>query len=652
MKRLGISFFYDNDGILDDYMIVMLKAFRPFIDRIVFVVNGKLTAESEAKVAPHVDEIVRRDNTGFDVWAYKAGLEHVGYDKLGDYDEVLLFNHTFFAPIYPFSEMFGTMDKRACDFWGITAHRAAPATDIDPAVPYHLNSHFFAVRKSMAASQDFADYWRNMVPIRSYEESILLHELKFTNHFKALGYKDDVYMDPGEFGTDYGAFFSIDDMVLARSPILKRRPFFHDPMFLEEQAIDLARAVRLVEKHSDYDMSLVWQNIYRTTQLRIASTNASLLKILPDQRIKSARAAKNYGRVAVCVHAYYDDLIEEILDYTAAFPVEYDFIVTTDTEEKKKKIEAAAKKRKGIGKVIVRVPEQWRGRDMGALLVCCYDLFAEDNYDIVCRLHTKKSPQVKSTQGNLFKRHMLENTVNSAGFITNILDMFADNPKLGLVMPPVIHISYPTLGHAWFVNKERTQAAAKVCNIDVPFDGMPPVATYGGMFWFRPKAIRKLFAGWKYEDFEGEPHPTDGGLAHALERLVAYAAQDSGYLVLQVLSPDQASLNYTMLEYKMHALCGHLPTGDFRPQNKLLAAWRHAHELRRLGHDDVSNRVMMRAAVEAQAPMSVKQALRNLEYALKCSIAARSPRTRRMLAPLYRKARGAFVAAPPRKPDM
>ena len=46
MKRLLIYFFWDKDGIVDDYIPHMLKSFRPFATELCVVVNGEITDET------------------------------------------------------------------------------------------------------------------------------------------------------------------------------------------------------------------------------------------------------------------------------------------------------------------------------------------------------------------------------------------------------------------------------------------------------------------------------------------------------------------------------------------------------------------------------------------------------------------------------
>ena len=603
-RRLAIAFFYDRQGIFDDYMPVLLEGVRPFVERIVLVCNGALTPDSEAKARASCDTLIIRENKGFDVWGYKAGIESVGYDALADYDEVLFFNHTFFGPIFPFSEMFDAMAARNCDFWGISAHKAVAVNPFTlwGELPYHLNSHFIAVRKRMLASAEFGRYWNGIGPIDSYEASVLRHETRFTGHFTALGYKVDTYLDTDRYGSPYPVFFDVDETIRDRSPILKRRLFFEDSRLAAQQAIDLQRALVLIRENSDYDESLIWTNIIRSAELRTLNVNAALTSVFPDIRLLPASAPQYYGSIAVCAHVYYVDMLGELLASATGIPGRYDFIATTDTPAKKAEIERVCAADPHIARTIVRVVEQNRGRDMSALFITCRDLFLDDRYDLVCRLHTKRTPQIEPARASHFKRHLMDNLMGSGDYVTNILDMFSARPWIGLAIPPVVHISFITIGNAWLVNRPRAEKVAADLALDVPFDPHTPVAAYGTMFWFRPRALRKLFAHeWRWEDFNQEPDHKDGGLAHVLERLIAYVAQDAGFTTEHVMSTRSAAQNYTMLEYKLEQ---RIIGGGF-------------------------------------GVYSVKRSLRDLLYSVANSLNVRAPRTYGVLRGAYRHTRKA-----------
>lgn len=573
-KRLAIAFFFDEEGIVDEYYFFLLKEIAKFTTRNIFVSNGVISNEAELRLRSMNYEIIIRDNIGFDVWAYKAGIEYVGYDHLGDFDEIMLFNHTFYGPIYPFEEMFSGMDARECGFWGITAHK-----ELDPnpftgtgILPRHLNSHFIAVRRDLAVSKAFRDYWQTMPMITSYNDSVMTHESRFTKHFEDLGYECVVYDDDHQYSSKYPCFINVDETLERRCPILKRRIFFHDPLFHEAHGIDLPHALRIMRETSDYDESLIWHNIIRTADLRTLNTTAGLTSVIPDMRIKKVKREK-VKKIAVCVHIYYVDMIDEILDLCRFIKEPFDFIATTDTEAKARAIKESCANFKGIKNIIVRVLEKNRGRDMSALFISCRDLFLDDRYDLVCRLHTKKSPQVDSARSNLFKRHLFENLLHSEGYVENVIDMFEGQSWVGLAMPPAVHISYTPLGLGWFANKPRAQEEAQKLGLRVKLDQHTPVAAYGTMFWFRPQALRKLFEReWAWEDFNAEPHHVDGGLAHVLERLIAYTAQDAGYLTQQILCADQASYDYAMLEFKFSELATNIKA-DFLYQVAHMRRW-------------------------------------------------------------------------------
>ena len=205
MRRLAIAFFYNEDGIVDDYYLFYLKSLHKHVDTICLVSNGPLTKDSESIVSHVADDIIIRDNFGFDAHAYRAGLLKIGFECLGEFDEILLVNHTVYGPLFPFSELFSTMEARECDFWGITAHKQVTPNPFTKqgTLPFHINSYFLAVRRDMFMSRAFRHYWERMPQIDSYTSSIVTYEAEFTEYFKRLGYRCSVYLDPNKFGSDH-----------------------------------------------------------------------------------------------------------------------------------------------------------------------------------------------------------------------------------------------------------------------------------------------------------------------------------------------------------------------------------------------------------------------------------------------------------------
>ena len=121
-KRYCICVFWEKDGIVRDYFSYYLKGLQEVAEKILVVVNGKISEDSRKLLSDMGINILVRENKGLDFWAYTAGIETAGYEELSKYDELILTYCTCYGPIRPFSEMSEEMEKRDYDFCCITKH--------------------------------------------------------------------------------------------------------------------------------------------------------------------------------------------------------------------------------------------------------------------------------------------------------------------------------------------------------------------------------------------------------------------------------------------------------------------------------------------------------------------------------------------------
>lgn len=559
MKRAGIFLFYDPEGKVDDYILGCLGSLQQHMDYLLVVSNSPLDETNRKRLESVSSEVMERKNVGYDVGAYRDGLRHLGWDHMGDYDELVLFNYTFFAPIHPWASLFERTDKWDTDFWGITEHDEVRPHPFLPklVMPRHIQSHWIAVRSSLSTTKDWRSYWEDMPPIESYNDSIQWHESRFTGYFNALGYRHEVAYNVDDYPSANPVFDNASLLLQDGCPILKRRNLFHNPLHLDRFAIigaDMLEQARL----AGYDTDLILSNLARTSKPRDLVTNAGLTWVVPQSASEETYAAAATQKILAVAHIFYADMAEEILQRLSVLPKGYYLVATTSNEENQAQIRAVMERYGVEGEV--RVVASNRGRDIGAFLVDCNDVLASDKWDIVVKIHSKKSVQDDYNAAQLFKTHLYDNLLNSRAHVANILAEFAAHPALGMVLAPLPHMGYPTMGHAWFTNREPAQAVAKRLGINVPFDKDMPLATYGSMFIARPQALAKLVnAGFKPENFPVEGGYKDGSLAHVLERLMAYAALSEGFYVRPVLAPKWAEVYYGYLEYKLAAVSSFLP---------------------------------------------------------------------------------------------
>ena len=562
VKRIAFYLLWDKQGVIDRYIPYCLEKLREHVERIIVISNGPVSKDGRDQLELVADEIWERENVGFDVGGYKEALGRFGFDQLAEYDEVILLNYTFFGPVYPFAEMFDKTDKWDVDFWGITEHG-----EVNPhffatggVLARHIQSHWLAVRKSLLASPAFRQYWEKMPEITSYEQSVDRHEARFAQHFEDLGFRWDVVYPRADYPSQNPILDDVVQITADRCPIVKRRTFFHDPLYMSDHAIIGRDVIDILSRTSDYPLDLIWENVARTVEPRVAATNFSLYRIYSDalEITEEQQQRTREMRALVAIHCYYEDMIDELVDYADRLPCAQHIVVTTDTTQKRKTIEAVLTRR-GVPSYEVRVTKSNAGRDVSAFLIGCADLLRSDDYDIVVKLHSKRSPQDGAVAGGWFKRHLLGNLLHSDNYAANVVNLFSENREVGMAIPPTIHIGFPTMGQSWFLNKEWAAKLCKQLGIATPLDEATPLSALGSMFIARPRALRMLLdAGLTWSDFEDQPYG-DGSLAHVIERLFTYSSLGAGMPVYTVQSTELASINYPFLEYKLQSFGQALP---------------------------------------------------------------------------------------------
>jgi len=280
-----------------------------------------------------------------------------------------------------------------------------------------------------------------------------------------------------------------------------------------------------------------------------------MLQILPEQSV--GYDPEKPFRILAAVHIFYEDLTDELLDRLENLPGSYDLIATTTDETKAQYIREriAARSDARLADHEVRILPSNRGRDLSAFFIAARDRVTSGDYDLVVKVHSKKTVQQGATVGNLFKSQQLDNLLGSPGYTANVIGLFQQEPGLGAVYPPTVHIGFPTLGGAWFTNKEPTEKMMKRLGIRVPLDEISPLSPLGAMWIARPEAMSLLFVEeYDYSDYSPETDHADGSLAHVQERIIPYAAGELGYHVRTVATTEYAAISHTFLEYKLDQL--------------------------------------------------------------------------------------------------
>lgn len=555
-KRLLIYVVYDPRGDVEEYIPYALERFRPHCTHILAISNGALTDSGRERLAPVVDQLIERENRGFDIWGYKTGLDAMA-DRISEFDEVLLVNDTWFGPVRPFGPLFERMERRPLHFWGMTDHmRVEPHPFTQTGyLPYHLQSYWVAVRRDMIESEEWKAYWRDLPEMNSYSDAVVKHEGVFTEHFTDLGFSGEVAFPTLTDKIENHAVLYAEQLLDAGCPTLKRRPFFQWPPYLDALAVIGRWTLDAVQRYG-YPVEFVYQDLARNVQPKVVNADAAMLNVLPDTVV--GYDSSSPLRTLVIAHIFYTEMTDEILARADHLPGHYDLIVTTSDQERARQVEEVIARRSARGATAVRVVPSNDGRDQSAFLIGCREELLSDDYDLVVKIHSKKTPQDGYNVGNHFRKQQFDNLLRTDGYAANVVALFQREPGLGLAFPPMIHLGYPTMGHAWWANKPAFVARCAELGIRVPVDDTSPLAPYGSMYFARPEALRALVEHeWRYEDFSGEYD--DGGLAHVLERMPAYAAGERGFHTRTIVNKDYFASSYTALDFNFDQMSMTLP---------------------------------------------------------------------------------------------
>ncbi|WJM15023.1 rhamnan synthesis F family protein [Microbacterium arborescens] len=558
-RRAVVYVIYDKRGRVDDFVLHALRGLREHAHHIVAVVNGELRSDARRSLETLVDEVLQRENTGLDIWGQKAGLDLLG-DRLAEFDEVVLTNDTWFGPVRPFSPIFQRMNAAELDFWGLTDH---PRVEIEASwtgevIPYHLQSFWIAVRRRMFTSDAWRDYWRDLPLLDDWRQAVTRHEVTFTEHFASRGFTHDVGFPYADYDTENPSIFNADAMLDAGCPVVKRKPFFFWPITMDHNASIGRWTLEKVESYG-YPRELILPNLARNSPPRDLATDIGALEILSDQ--PALYDASSPLRLVVVAHIYYVDMARDMLRRADMMPGPYDLVVTTPDAGRADAIAAVVADSPREGRrVDIRVLPSNNGRDQSAFLIACRDVIMDDRYDVLVKIHTKRTPQQGYAVGQHFASQQLDNLLPNAGYAANLVGLFQREPTLGLVYPPMIHIGHGTLGHAWWGNRDNFVKVADQLGMQVPLDDGSPLAPFGSMYAARPIALRRLAEhAWRYEDFGGKNAYRDGGLAHVLERMPSYVAAEDGYHTRHALTAEYASLSHTSLEFKVDEMAATIP---------------------------------------------------------------------------------------------
>ncbi|MDQ0222180.1 rhamnan synthesis F family protein [Streptococcus moroccensis] len=517
MKRLLLYVHFNKYDQLSNHVIYQLQKMTPLFEKTVFISNSLFTDEdlNHLQSLNLIDDFIQRENTGYDFAAWAEGLKHIGLGDAEQYDSITMMNDTCFGPLWDMEEVYNRYETDSeTDFWGMTNHGAVDAGSI--YIDEHLQSYFISFKKNIIQSDVFKEFWNSVEAYTDVQKVIDNYETKYTKLFVENDFKYQAILNTVPLVKDFQHYnFTIHYphiLIANRVPFIKIKTFdliqHLSPYLLNE-----------IERVSDYPVDLITSHMSKIS----LPTPPYLL----DRKVlKEGSISFGQQKIAVHLHAFYVDLVEDFLRAFKAFSFDFDLFLTTDQESKKSDIQTLLDRNGMQGQIVVTGA---KGRDVIPMLKL-KDVLSQ--YDIIGHFHTKKSPEYPHWVGDSWRNELFQMLLTPAD---NIISQFETNPELGLVIADIpSFFRYTKIVDPWneFRFAEDMNKLWERMNLDrsINFEAENTfIMSYGTFIWFKYEALEPLFdLDLTNDEIPAEPLPQHT-ILHAIERILVYLAWARNY---------------------------------------------------------------------------------------------------------------------------
>lgn len=243
------------------------------------------------------------------------------------------------------------------------------------------------------------------------------------------------------------------------------------------------------------------------------------LRVAQVRHAASATPITTSPRIAVVIHAFYPELLTEILDDFR--PDLFHALFVTTIAEREEEVRRILDK--ADVEYVLRVFEN-RGRDV-LPFIKIYNELVSGGFDLVVKVHTKRS--MHRADGDVWRQNLIKPILHASNF-SRIVNAFMKDAALGMVGPDP-HLT--NVRNNIVMNESRVFGLGRRLGL-VETEVRRAEFVAGSMFIARVAALAPMMSlALDDEDFEQEAGQLDGTLAHALERVFALSVISCGMKV-------------------------------------------------------------------------------------------------------------------------
>ena len=215
MKRICLFAGYDNKNIIHDYVVYYLKELSTVAD-VYYMADNEISEHEKAKITPYVKGAYGFNHKKYDFGSWQELIKIIGWEKLSEYDELILANDSVFGPLYPIKELFEKIEKDRQ--WEVCGMDRVYNADKDL---WYISSYFLIFKNRAFTSNFFKTHLEKLNNNIGYNEAVKYME----RPFMAMFYNNGFCVKSLAANYSY-----IDDFISnhksSKIPFLKKKPFF------------------------------------------------------------------------------------------------------------------------------------------------------------------------------------------------------------------------------------------------------------------------------------------------------------------------------------------------------------------------------------------------------------------------------------------
>ena len=251
MKRICLFAGYDSKNIIHDYVVYYLKELSTIAD-VYYMADNEISDHEKSKISPYVKASYGFNHKKYDFGSWQELINIIGWEKLSEYDELILTNDSVFGPLYPIKELFDKIEKdRQWDICGMIEESSFRKEQTGVKLYNFIQSYFLVIKKKVFNSNKFKDFMQNIKILDNKNDVVFYGEISLSQLFIEEGYTIKKYISGRK--DPYKMWKSL--IKYDRFPFIKKAKFCDKAYYNQIESV--YNYETFLQKYCDYDTSLI-----------------------------------------------------------------------------------------------------------------------------------------------------------------------------------------------------------------------------------------------------------------------------------------------------------------------------------------------------------------------------------------------------------